>query len=234
MINPSREKSQEEIDGCESCLPPTPNTFGYSINDSGLIAGMSEEYHPNLKNHYFTPITYSNGRTNSLGHLGYRYNHPYGQAFDVNNLGQTVGYSSTSEGSIRAFVHDESMIQLNVLPGFTSSAATSINDLGQVVGYLRGSGNEGFIYDDEQITNLNNLIPDDPGWTIEYPESINNKGQIVGFGKLNNRDSAFLLNPIVSASESKVTVGNISTFGDTGCSENSLWTKPRGRFYCSR
>ena len=193
--------------------------IGNSINDSGVIAGSSNFCPPN--DSCIRTAFISNGnQIKSLGYLddGNRYSH----ATSINNLDQVVGYSFANDKNDKeAFFYDNGkMKSLGLLPGYNDSHAMDINDLGQIVGTLQINNvytdNTGFIYQNGQMLNLNNLIPENSGWTLDKPKAINNKGQIVGFGTYNNiSDVAFLLNPITTASESKITVGNITTFGDT-------------------
>ena len=200
---------------------------GTSINDSGQTVGWTSDYHSPSERYVETAFLNSNGATSSLGYLGYdstpgRNGFPSSSANEINNLGQVVGRSTNSSGKSVAFLYsDGSMTDLGILPGHLGgSEARAINDLSQIVGFCQTSidgsyAESGFVYQDGQMYDLNNLIPEDSGWVIEHPEAINNQGQIVGFGKQGYRKKAFLLDPIITASETKVTVSNISTFGDT-------------------
>lgn len=83
---------------------------------------------------------------------------------------------------------------------FTDSRARAINDNGQIVGRALASTptlNEfaAFIYDNNKMKNLNDLIPCDSGWKLTEAADINNAGQIVGFGTKDGEIRAFRLDP---------------------------------------
>lgn len=67
----------------------------------------------------------------SLGTLG----GDWSTAWDVNDHGQVVGYSSIGDGQSRAFIWDpvNGMIELLTLGG--NSLARAINNRGEIVGY---------------------------------------------------------------------------------------------------
>ena len=67
----------------------------------------------------------------SLGTLG----GDWSTAWDINDHGQVIGYSSIGDSKSRAFMWDEEngMIELPTLGG--NSLARAINNEGQVVGY---------------------------------------------------------------------------------------------------
>ncbi|MEM9102596.1 MAG: DUF3466 family protein [Pseudomonadota bacterium] len=85
---------------------------------------------------------------------------------------------------------------------FRFSKALDINDVNQVVGYsnigrrLGFNISHAFIYENEQMTDLNVMIDCKLGWELSEARSINNLGQIVGTGIFNDEQRAFLLNPV--------------------------------------
>jgi len=101
-------------------------------------------------------------------------------AYGINELGQVVGSSWTSDGNEHAFLWtpEEGMVDIHALPG-SESAARSINDAGQVVGLyssdkLYGKAHQPFIW--EPGTGMT-LIP--PMADYDSAEDINNLGQVV-------------------------------------------------------
>ena len=101
------------------------------------------------------------------------------------------------------------MQDLGTVPGTNNSFASSINNIGQVVGYAwygdknSGGGFRPFVYSGNgSIQDLNHLVDPTSGWTLGVPNmggeiAINNSGQIVGRG-LNpaGQTHAFLLTPV--------------------------------------
>jgi probable HAF family extracellular repeat protein len=165
-------------------------------------------FFPGATQHVCLGFVWQNGSMTALPTLG-GYN---GFAASVNNLGQVVGWAETA-------VHDptcappqvlqfEAVIwgpgngQIHQLPGLgddPDTAATAINDNGQVVG-ISGicqnavgafSAKHAVLWQDGQPIDLGNI--GGHGWNT--PTSINNQGQIVGFanqsGDLINGNLAF-------------------------------------------
>jgi probable HAF family extracellular repeat protein len=165
-------------------------------------------FFPTATEHVCLGFVWQNGSMTALPTLG-GYN---GFAASVNNLGQVVGWAETA-------VHDptcappqvlqfEAVIwgpgngQIHQLPGLgddPDTAATAINDNGQVVG-ISGicqnavgafSAKHAVLWQDGQPIDLGNI--GGHGWNT--PTSINNQGQIVGFanqsGDLINGNLAF-------------------------------------------
>jgi len=104
------------------------------------------------------------------------------RGYGINNSGQVVGVSSTTQGE-RAFYWANGAIQnLGTLPGGSSvnnnddgSRALAINDSGQVVGwsvYNQGNETNGYLWEDGVLTDLGQ----------REALGINNSGQIVGWG----------------------------------------------------
>ena len=125
-----------------------------------------------------------------------------GGASDINDAGQVVGASVRG-----AFLWSAAagMQDLGVLPGMEFSAATGINNAGQVVG--ESSELEGFAESRafrwtaaDGMQDLNALIdPLDPlkaVTTLFDARDINNAGQIVGSGVINGRFHGYLLTPV--------------------------------------
>ncbi len=86
--------------------------------------------------------------------------------------------------------------------GATGSSASSVNNVGQIVGYALDAGNtsHAFLYElhgAETMLDLIQYIPPGSGWTnLVYANGINDAGQIAGAGLLANGDyHAFLLTP---------------------------------------
>jgi len=69
--------------------------------------------------------------------------------------------------------------------GDVVSWAQDINDAGVVVGFSQvstGSNFEAFVWEGDEMRNLNDLIPPGTGWLLRQAHAINSLGQIVGEG----------------------------------------------------
>jgi probable HAF family extracellular repeat protein len=55
---------------------------------------------------------------------------------------------------------------------------------------------EPFLYENGNLWDLNQLIPENSGWILKEATDINNDGQIVGSGEIDGEIHAFLLTPI--------------------------------------
>jgi probable HAF family extracellular repeat protein len=125
----------------------------------------------------------------------------YGQALDINEAGQVVGYAATGDGINHAFLwNNGTMIDLGTLGG--DSVAWSIDDLGQVVGTTTDSGDGsnhvfritpqgGVWFRDSNLDGRNDLMID-LGTVNGSPADMNNAGQAVFY----SGTRSFLWDPI--------------------------------------
>jgi probable HAF family extracellular repeat protein len=101
----------------------------------------------------------------------------------LNDLDQIVGSAfSFTDNGVRAFLlNGASVVNLGTLPGFSSSAATDINNLGQIVGGADNNAGDSraFIYDHGQLIDLGARLAN-IGQLSSSAASINDQGQVVG------------------------------------------------------
>lgn len=136
----------------------------------------------------------------------------------VNDNGQIVGVSQTTNNAASlAFIYNnpvEKMVSLGTLPGLTNSYATSINSIGQVVGYAYTTpgDNTPFLYDGDGMIDLRSLVLDDPAttgderliWGLAEASGINDEGWIIGSGWINGEYHGYVLTPVSGPSGTAV------------------------------
>ena len=136
-----------------------------SINNRGEVVGVGPTGKATL---------WYNGDLTELGTLGGLQSY----ATDINDFGQIVGHSHTSNGEIHAFLYDYgSMTDLGNFGG-TGCGVDGINNNGQMAINIEYEADhiQAFLYDDGSLINLGNF-----GGDITVAKSINSHGDIVGF-----------------------------------------------------
>ena len=107
-------------------------------------------------------------------------------AWDVNNLGQVVGWTgdtSQLNPTARAFITcgDGEAVSLPAIPGGLTSVGQATNDNGQVVGFGLMEGPElathGFIWSAGTMTDIGTL----PGFSRSFALGINDRGTVAGY-----------------------------------------------------
>lgn len=169
------------------------NNRGQIVGYSGLVVGITHAF------------LWENGQMIDLGTLpGYNGS----TAYDINDVGQAIGYSSnniTKESHATLWSNGQ-VTDLGTLGG-NQSAAVDINNKGQVVGFGNTTGNgglaHGFIWEDGNMADVNSLIAKDSGWFLQQINGINDRGQMVGQGinSATGKQHGFLLNPISGTSQ---------------------------------
>jgi probable HAF family extracellular repeat protein len=103
------------------------------------------------------------------------------EAFGINDGGQVVGFSDTSNGTSHAFLDSGgAMNDLGCLPGGSVSLGYHINNAGQIVGSASTNGNkhyDAFLYSAGTMNDLGNL-----GGGNAEGHGVNDYGQVVGWG----------------------------------------------------
>ncbi len=159
-------------------IPGNPNNQAIYINNNNQAAG---EVMKQLNNSYYSTYVFWNGQNSAVpipqgidgtpGSLGLR-SYVYG----MNDNGQVVGYglkTSDPTGQQYAYVWD-SINGMHEIAGMggKNNGASSINNLGQVVGWTTDSNNVMHAYLWDNTSGMHDL---GLGWAT----SINNSGQIL-------------------------------------------------------
>jgi probable HAF family extracellular repeat protein len=182
------------------------------INNAGNITGIGNSN--SGETHAFL---YAGGVMIDLGRLPPNPGDPNLPAFsfglEISEDNYVVGYSEfpsnnaskpqhafifhdTNGNNLRDTLPVDEMQDLGTLGG-TNSVAYDINAGHDVVGMSNSvlGDRHAFIWQSGVMTDLNLLIPGDPGWVLQEARSINDAGQIAGIGTIGGQTHAFLLNP---------------------------------------
>jgi probable HAF family extracellular repeat protein len=168
-----RDGVMEDID---TIGPDDEQSEAWVINNRGMVVGSERDGGVFL---------YSDGVMRRLNIIG--------NAFDMNDRGEFVGFGSWDFGLQGAFLYrDGEFTALGDLSDSGHTTPRAINESSQTVGQSDigtverpwGYSHIGhaFLYDKGVMTDLNTLIPANSGWELMYATDINNSGQIVGYG----------------------------------------------------
>jgi probable HAF family extracellular repeat protein len=121
-------------------------------------------------------------------------------SFFINNNGQVVGQNSSNQGTLYS---NGKWTDLGVPAGASGSAALSINNLGQIVGFAGFPGQSyprfipatqhAIIFTNGGAKGLNSLIPTNSGYTLNFAVAINDVGQIAVDATNNSKQHRALL-----------------------------------------
>jgi probable HAF family extracellular repeat protein len=108
------------------------------------------------------------GTPKYLGTLGDANNTMFNIASSINELGEVVGTSQATDGTVHSFLWTNAtgMRDIGTLPGAFATIAgccNTINNRSQVVGFsIDGTGSTAFLWQDNVIRDLNTLTGDSP------------------------------------------------------------------------
>jgi len=115
--------------------------------------------------------------------------------YRINNLGQAVG--NTHGYPYYAFLWEAGGLQTLGTLGGDVSQALDINNSSQVVGWslIQDGNSRAFLWEDGEMKDLNELIPQDSGWVLITATATNDLGEIVGQGAFEGQERVYLLKP---------------------------------------
>ena len=163
------------------------------INNAGQIIGSAESRGGESR-----AVLWENGQTTELGPFeGY-----FPNSVDINDSGQVIGFYMAYNGfPLSFFWEDGSLRDIGTFPGLLNfNSLWGINNSGQVVGYswsvTSDQEHRPFLWDNGEIWDLNDLIPEDSGVQLFYAHDINEQGQILARGRIDGVSHSYLLTPI--------------------------------------
>lgn len=170
-----------------------------ALNRAGVIVGESDIVQAGVTNvHAFVYTNGAGAVMRDLGTLGGAYSSAQG----INDSGVIVGESETLIGGVtylRGFICSNGVMNALGTFGGSSSSASAINSSGLVVGYATDTNEvaHAFLYDGNNMVDLNTLLPPGTGWTnLSSADAINDAGEIAGSGYLSDGSYyAYLLKP---------------------------------------
>jgi probable HAF family extracellular repeat protein len=160
------------------------NDLGQAVGSSGTCA--TQGLPPLNVNGLHAVLWESNGTPVYLGTLGNAANTASNNASSINNLGEVVGTSQFTDGTVHSFLwtRETGMQGLESLAGAFATVASccrTINDRGDIVGFAFDSmGSHAVVWIDKKIKDLNTLIPSNSPLYLLNADSINDSGEIAG------------------------------------------------------
>lgn len=120
----------------------------------------------------------------------------------LNDADQCAGVTLNPEtGRIEAFVQEGGVRSMLGTLGGSFSIARDLNNNGEVVGGSLTEGDEnfhGFVYRNNRLYDLNELLEPGTGWELVQAVAINNHGEIIAIGSHTGQDHIVMLRPRAS------------------------------------
>lgn len=165
----------------------------YGINQWNDIVGWAM---PATDDRFHAFLSKPNSELYDLGTLGGLTSH----AYDVNELTHICGWSQISpdQPASRGWIWSNGLMKSVGTLGGIYSAAFSLNNHDEVVGAsTREDGTTAaFLWKNDQLFDLNALLPPGSPWSLETAADIDDQGVIAGQGRVAGVSRAFLLVPI--------------------------------------
>jgi probable HAF family extracellular repeat protein len=152
------------------------NSGALDVNERGQIVGVSET---EVGNSYHA-FLYECGRMKQLGSMG----GDYSFARSINDFGQVVGFAQIPGLGLRAMFYDRGRMVEIPTGTLWESDAHDINNRGQIVGYMLDIVfSQGFLFSNNRVELLKDLVPSHDCWTQLTAQSINDQGDMAGSGQ---------------------------------------------------
>jgi len=185
-------------------------SVAYDINENSEVVGAASDQ----VNGFAHAFVYRDGVMTEIDPFGGLNNEGY--ANGINDNGKVVGSALVLNGdAFNGFIYSNGMISnIGTLAGGINSEALSINNRDQVVGIAdkpyrtfcvdNETGRKfrciqyaqrAFLYQNNVMTDLNDLIPTNSGWDLDWALDINIRGQIVGYGVKGGLHRAYVMTP---------------------------------------
>jgi probable HAF family extracellular repeat protein len=165
--------------------------FAFGLNNRGQVVGSSgtcatQGLPPANVTGLHAVVWERDGTPTYLGTLGDAANTMYNAAGAINDLGDIVGTSQFTDGTVHSFLWKKGigMQDLGTLPGAFVTVAGCCdtgNNKDEVVGFsIDELGSRPFLWSDGAMVDLNTLLPANSPLYLLNAESINEKGEITG------------------------------------------------------
>jgi probable HAF family extracellular repeat protein len=187
-------------------LPGDSTSAATAINDAGMVAGISGNCGAAVGSTSAAHmVIWQNGRI--VHQIPYGATDAWNTPMAINQHGDVAGFvgDPNPNGFVLAFVWNVGGASITHLGTLTPaddssySEALGINNHGQVVGISVSStlslGSRGFLYQDGQLLNLQDLVSDYPGIIVDA-QDINDLGEITGQAVVNGAAVSFLAVPV--------------------------------------
>lgn len=163
----------------------TPNGFAYGINNLNYVVGRSFE-------NGFDPFFWNGNALTNLPEPPGANHRTY--AIKINDNNYIIGRSQIGNNSIPVYWINQQLIVPQMPVGLEQAVFIDINSQNQILGD-GGLPLGAFIYEDDNVKLLKDLIPQDSGWEILSVQDIIDKGVILAQGRINGISKQVFLVP---------------------------------------
>jgi len=185
-------------------------SVAYDVNENSEVVGAASDQ----VNGFAHAFVYRDGVMTEIDPFGGPNNESY--ANGINDNGKVVGTALVLTGdAYNGFIYSNGVISnIGTLAGGINSEALSINNRDQVVGIADKPyrtfcvddetgrkfrcikyAQKAFLYQNNVMTDLNDLISTNSGWDLDWALDVNIRGQIVGYGMKDGVYRAYVMTP---------------------------------------